>query len=430
MKNREEVGQELTELVSSIKETVEQQKKGNDALLEEKFRKADEAMNQKFEEAQKENGRLKGEIEAQKDRCESLEALVKAGNLNATDSEIDNASKSTEIFGEFLRGKMSHDKLNSEGGVILTGTKDAAIMADNGIDLKAMSTDVDPDGGYLHRPRFVDAIVSRNFETSPLRQVARVLRGPEKQIEMLIDDDEEEINNTAEDSASSDTDTAEVGILTISAFKYDTEPQVTHEMLMGSILNVEDLLMQKVERDITRKENTDFVTGNGVGKARGFTKLTAGTSSYQRGTIEQVNSGSTGAVTADGAIDLQGSLHEIYQPNAVWGMKRATYTEYKKLKDTDNQYLFGFAFLANGQPVPQLLGKNVIFMDDMPSIGTDSLSVVYGDFSVGYTIYDRVGMLMIRDIYTNKGRVKFYVAKYTGGDVTNYQALKLQKLSS
>ena len=77
-----------------------------------------------------------------------------------------------------------------------------------------------------------------------------------------------------------------------------------------------------------------------------------------------------------------------------------------------------------------LLGKQVVFMNDLPDAATDSLSMVYGDFSVGYTIVDRLGFRVIRDIYTSKPFVQFYTTKRVGGDVTNYEALKLLKLSA
>ena len=137
----------------------------------------------------------------------------------------------------------------------------------------------------------------------------------------------------------------------------------------------------------SRTENTAFFSGSGVGRPRGFTTYDAWTvaGTYEQGKIEQVNSGSAGAVTGDGYIDLQYSLKERYQPNAVFMMKRATYGASLKLTDTNNQYLFGYDFLKNGQPVPTLLGKRVYFADDMATIASNSLSVAYGDFGVGYT---------------------------------------------
>ena len=77
-----------------------------------------------------------------------------------------------------------------------------------------------------------------------------------------------------------------------------------------------------------------------------------------------------------------------------------------------------------------LLGRPVRFASDMPVGATGSLSIAYGDFAEGYNIVDQAGFRLIRDNVTTKGKVKYYVTKYTGGDVTSYQSFKLMKFSA
>jgi HK97 family phage major capsid protein len=69
-------------------------------------------------------------------------------------------------------------------------------------------------------------------------------------------------------------------------------------------------------------------------------------------------------------------------------------------------------------------------MNDLPDVASNALALVYGDFSIGYTVVDRLGFRVIRDVYTSKPKIKFYTTKRTGGAVTNFQALKIQKLSA
>ena len=69
-------------------------------------------------------------------------------------------------------------------------------------------------------------------------------------------------------------------------------------------------------------------------------------------------------------------------------------------------------------------------MTDIPGVAVDALAMVYGDFGVGYTVVDRMGFRVIRDNITRKGVVKFYTTKRVGGAPTNYEALKIQKLSA
>ena len=66
-------------------------------------------------------------------------------------------------------------------------------------------------------------------------------------------------------------------------------------------------------------------------------------------------------------------------------------------------------------------------MSDMPALTTDSLSIIYGDFSEGYTIVDGIGVRILRDPYTAKPYVQFYTTKNVGGAVSNFEALKILK---
>jgi predicted phage gp36 major capsid-like protein len=283
------------------------------------------------------------------------------------------------------------------------GTLPAGFKAGSeGVEIKAMSTDVNPDGGYLVRPELSQTIVSRIFETSPLRQLANVERTSAKSIDILIDDNEAAARWVGEGASGGETDTPELGQKVIAAHKI-----------------------------FARTQNSAFVNGTGVNQPRGFLTYPAQAVSgtYERGKINQVNMGSASALNADGLIEVQNALKEGYQPGAAWGMKRTTFGAALQLKGADN-YFFSPVLLANGQATMQLLGKPVIFMDDMPAVAANALSVVYADFSVAYTICDRVGLQVLRDPYTNKGFVTYYTTQRVGGDVTNFDGIAIGKVAA
>ena len=139
--------------------------------------------------------------------------------------------------------------------------------------------------------------------------------------------------------------------------------------------------------------------------------------------------GTEAALTSDGLIGVQNALKEAYQPGAVWGMKRTTFGAALQLKGSDN-YFFSPVLLRDGQASMQLLGKPVIFMDDMPAVASSALAIVYADFSQAYTIVDRVGLQVLRDPYSNKGFVTYYTTQRVGGDVTSFDAIAIGKVST
>lgn len=72
----------------------------------------------------------------------------------------------------------------------------------------------------------------------------------------------------------------------------------------------------------------------------------------------------------------------------------------------------------------------MFFSEDMPAIAANSLSLAFGDFGETYTIVDRTGIRLLRDPYTDKPNVKFYTTKRVGGDVVNFDAIKLMRFSA
>lgn len=398
----------MTELKTALAE--ESKGRAQDA---EKMKKLEEASTKSIEEVQKITASLK---DAEQKR-EALETAISRMNIGGGDaSKAKTDEKTAKAFEHFMRTGELKDGFKFSGH--------------NQIEMKTLQSNNDPAGGFFVMPERLDKVVSRVFETSPLRQVATVQTTVNNMVEMIIDDDEASGGWAAEGSTSSSTTNATVGKLAIPAHKLDAEPKATLEMVQDAGMNIEEWHAQKVADKFSRLENTAFFTGNGVGRPRGLLDYAAWAvaGTYERGKVEQVNLGATAAITADGLIGQQNALKEAYQGRANWLMKRATYGAALKLKSS-NQYYFLETLLKDGIAVPVLLGKPVIFCDDMATIAANALSTAYGDFSLGYTILDRLGLTVLRDVFTSKGNVIFYTSKRVGGAVTNYDSFKIGKVA-
>lgn len=303
---------------------------------------------------------------------------------------------------------------------------------------KSLFAGNDPSAGYFIRPQLASTMISRIFETSPIRSFANVVSTNTDSLEFIIDDGQFTSGGwVSELEARPTTDNATIGKLTIPVHEQYANPKATQKMLDDAGFDIEAWISRKVVDRISRDENTAFVSGDGSQKPRGFLTYPDYTSpqkadafgAYGRGAIEQIVSGSSGNITGDGLKDLQNALKEYYQTNAIWGIRRKNFEQIITLKDNQGRYIFDTRFLQEARTL-MLLGNQVVFMNDLPDAAADSLSMVYGDFSMGYTIVDRLGFRVIRDIYSSKPFVQFYTTKRVGGDVTNYEALKLLKLSA
>lgn len=306
---------------------------------------------------------------------------------------------------------------------------DRVLSAD---EAKALSVGSDPDGGYLVSPDTSGRIVQKQFETSPMRAYASIQMISTDALEGLYDLDEATTGWVNETEARAETDTPELKTWRIPVLEQYAEPRATQKLLDDASIDVEAWLAGKVADKLARTENEAFVNGTQPYEPRGFLTYAAGTT--LPGQIEQTNSAANGAFAAapnsgDILITVQGKLKSNYKRNATWFMNRTTLAAVRLLKDSNGQFLWQPSLQA-GAP-STLLGDPTATFEDMPTYSTTgALAIAYGDMSQAYQIVDRMGIRVLRDPYTAKPWIKFYTTKRVGGDVVNFEAIKLIKFAN
>lgn len=378
---------------------------------------------------------LKQSVTAIEKTAEFMEKTVSRMGSSANDSESKELEqKAHNEFTAYLRKGTAISQEVSEGVIrsFLSksryGQDETALEA----EVKSLLAGSDPDGGYFIRPERSATMIRRIFETSPVRTYANVETTSTDVLDFIIDDDEADTGGwVGEVDARANTGTPKIGELSIPVQEQFAQPLATQKMLDDAGFDVEGWLSGKVTDRMSRTENTAFVVGDGARKPRGILTYPNWTTpdTYQRGAIEQIESGAATTFTGDGLKAIQNATKEAYQPNAIWAIKRISFLDIITLKDDDGAYIFERRFI-NERDEMRLLGKPVVFFDDVPAVAADALAAIYGDFQAGYTVVDRLGFRVIRDIYTQKPFIKFYTTKRTGGDVTNYEALKIQVIAS
>ena len=214
------------------------------------------------------------------------------------------------------------------------------------------------------------------------------------------------------------------------------QPKATQKLLDDAFINVEEWIINKVAAKFSRAENNAFVVGDGIGQPRGFTSYTtqavddnARSWGVLQHMITGVDGGFASSNPADVLIDLQYKLRPGYLPKAAWLMPRAVADQIRKFKQSTTQNYIWQPGLQAGQPAT-LLGFPVYLAEDMPALAPSSFSVAFGNFEEGYTIVDRLGLRVLRDPYTGAPFIKFRCIKRTGGDVVNFEAIKLLRFSA
>lgn len=437
------------ELVEAIGKRFEEFKAANDTRLEEiaKGKGEDPVARDKVEKINKEIGDLQARLE---DTTKALGRLtVGGGAVNDKDAEAE--AKHASRFYALVNDGVAPAEPNVDEYRAYCRAFHAYIR--RGPDAikpdvrAALSVGSDPEGGFWIRPDRTDQIVTRMFETSPMREVANIETIGTDTFEYPLDTNDATSGGwVAEKATRSETATPAVGVGKIFAHEQYAEPRATQKILDDMQFDIEGWLVRKITDKLVRTENTAFVTGSGVGQPRGFidygsAAATTDDASRSWGVLQYVPVGAAGAFPtvsgggADGASDpdaLITLIHKLkpgYRSNARWMMNRASVGEVRKLKDANGQYIWSMGNLQAGQP-QQLLGYGIAEAEDMADIASDSYSIAFGDFRAGYTIVDRLGLRLLRDPFTTKGFVKFYVTKRVGGDVVDFDAIKLLKFAA
>lgn len=298
-------------------------------------------------------------------------------------------------------------------------------------EIKAgLSVGSDPAGGYLVPPDMSGNIATLVYESSPVRQVANIetIRGD--RLSGRNDLAEAGSGWVGELASRSETTAPGFGKWEIPVHEQYASPKSTQQLIDDSIVNIEAWFSAKVAAKLARDEATAFVTGDGVARPRGFMTYSSGTPSATSWNVVQrsitgVDGGFHATLPGDVFHTVIGTMKSEYLANARWAMNRTTLAATRKIKDGDGTYLWEKSF-AVGQPF-SLLGFPVVLMEDMAAIGSSSLSIAFADFRAAYTIVDRAGLNTLRDPYTDKPNVVFYTTRRVGGDLVNFEAIKVIK---
>jgi len=298
-------------------------------------------------------------------------------------------------------------------------------------EIKALSVGSDPDGGYRVHPDMSGRVVTKVFESSPMRAFASIQTISTDALEGVFDLDEAGSGWVGETEARPTTDTPQFGVWRIPTHELYANPKATQKILDDAEINIEQWLANKVSEKFARDEATAFVTGDGVAPPRGFLTYPAG--STLPGQIEQFETGVNGDFAAapnggDSLINMVYGIKMQYRNNSTWFLNRTTTGLVRKLKDSDGAYLW-MPGIAAGQPAT-ILGYPMASFEDMPDPATGSLSMAFGDMRETYQIVDRIGIRTLRDPYSAKPFVEFYTTKRVGGDVTNFESLKILAFES
>ena len=293
-------------------------------------------------------------------------------------------------------------------------------------EMKALTVGTDPTAGYLAPVEYAREIIKGEVEFSPLRTIARVRPTSRRAVQMPKRTGTFGAVWTAEAGARAETTGLTYGLEEFPTHEMYALVDVSEQMMEDSEFNLEEELRQEFSEQFAVTEGAAFVSGNGVGKPEGL---------LQHAEVAETVSGSAASIgdatgQADGLIDLYHGLKTAYAVNGTWLLNRATLSEVRKLKDSQNNYIWQPG-LASGV-ANTILGQPYVEVPDMPDVAADANPIVFGDLRRGYVIVDRINLSVLRDPFTQatSGNIRFIARRRVGGQVVLAEAIRKLKVAA
>lgn len=345
-----------------------------------------------------------------------------------SDAQTALARMAAPAIGGAPAGALSETK--SAWGAYVRRGDERGVMA---LEQKALSVGTDADGGYVAPPE-IDGMIERRLATqSIMRGLATVRQSNAGVFKKPVSITAAAVGWAAETASRTQTNSPTLDLLAFPAGELYAMPAATQTLLDDAVVDIDAWLAAEIADAFAAKENDAFLNGDGTAKPKGVLQHTiVAEASHAWGKLGYKATGAAGAFPASNPADVLVDLTYLpkarYRPGASFVMNRRTLSAVRRFKDTTGAYIWQ-PTLSAGQP-STLLGYPVAEMEEAPDIGADAFAVMFGDFARGYLIVDRVGVRVLRDPYSAKPYVLFYVTKRVGGGVQDFDAIKLLKFAA
>lgn len=283
---------------------------------------------------------------------------------------------------------------------------------------RAAGTGSDAAGGALVSRDLFNEVDKALKAYGGVYSVARILNtGKGNTLDFPTNDDTANKSTIVAESADIGDGTDLVfGKVTLASYKLNTGwIRVPFELTEDSEFNVGGFVMEAITERNARGANTYLTTGTGSSQPQGVVT----------GSSAGVTAAAT-AITADNLLDLQHSVNSAYRssPSFRYMFNDSTLAAIRKLKDSNNNYIWQMHDIRTGQP-GTVWGVAYVINDDMASIGANAKSVLCGDFSK-YLVRNVGSPRLVRtdELFKGYDQVGYTYFSRIEGKILNSAAIK------
>lgn len=213
---------------------------------------------------------------------------------------------------------------------------------------RALQADLDTAGGFI-RPdqEFVNSLIKGvdNLVFVRRRATVRQVTSAESLGVPTLDADPDDADWTAELQTGSEDQSMSFGKRELRPHPLAKRIRVSNKLLRVSTMDVAALVRERLEYKVSVPQERAYMTGSGANQPLGIFTVSANGINTDR----DVQTGSATDFTADGLINAKYFMKPQYWANMRWTFHRDAIRNIRKLKDSQQQYLWQPG-LAGGQP--------------------------------------------------------------------------------
>lgn len=286
---------------------------------------------------------------------------------------------------------------------------DKALSADDWAQVNAAMSGnpaVNPEqGGYTVPTTLVGTVLEAQKAFGGMLEAADVINtaggGPLSY--PTTDGTGEEGEIVPESQSASDEDIS-FGTKSLGAYKFSSKVvTVPFELLQDSAVDIEALVMGRLNMRLARVKNRLFTVGTGTGQPMGANTAAA---LGKQGAVSAVP-----VLTYEDLVDLEHSVDPAYRAVAKFMFHDQALAMIRKIKDTTGRPIYVPALSdgsVGGAPA-RVNNRDIIINQHMPVPAPGARSILFGDFKT-YKVRNVMDMTMFRftdSAYAKKGQVGF-----------------------
>lgn len=280
-------------------------------------------------------------------------------------------------------------------------------------ELKALRADSDEAGGFLAAPRMVvnqllkfvdDMVFIRKLATVWQLDKAESLGVP------AMDSDLADATWTSELGTGSEDSQEPFGSRELKPSPLAKRIKVSRKLIRQSTIDLDALIRERLGVKFGYAEEAGYLTGTGVNQPLGVYTV----SNDGIGTGRDVTAANASSFAGDDFINTKYKLKAAYWPNARWLLHRDVLKAVRKLKDSQNNYIWSPGLgpgggLAQGMPAT-LVDSPYDISELAPStISTGQYTGIIGDWKRGYWIAEALNLeiQVITELYAETNQIGY-----------------------